>query len=131
MVQISQQLAVSVYAEWDEHYRTRITTATGAAKPIQLPVFGDLRHFRNDIVHHRGIASEDNSGRSEVLSHWFAPGDILYFDTPKVAEFMARLELAWAQPTEGWTDPQRISTSATTIRLPGPEADEAPAVDGE
>lgn len=44
--------------------------------------------------------------------------DVPYSDALKVAQFMARLEPARAQPTAGWSDPKRISTSATTIRLP-------------
>jgi hypothetical protein len=46
--------------ECEEDCRARITAATGAVT-LQLPVFGDLRLFRNDAVYRRRIASEDNS----------------------------------------------------------------------
>lgn len=94
MAVISQQWAISVFTDWDVRYRKRITEAMGADKLLNLPEFGDLRHFRNDIVHHRGVASERNTGRCEVLSHWFEVGDVLYFDVWKVAEFMQRLAIA-------------------------------------
>lgn len=54
---ISQQWVISVYTEWEEHYRQRISDAMGLSEPLKLPPFGDLRHFRNNIVHHRGIAT--------------------------------------------------------------------------
>lgn len=47
--------------ECEKDCRARITAATGAVTPLQLPVFGDLRLFRNDVVYRRRIASEDNS----------------------------------------------------------------------
>lgn len=85
---ISQQWVISVYTEWEEHYRKRISDAMGLSEPLKLPPFGDLRLFRHDIVHHRGVATADNSGRCEVFTGWFQPGESMYFDTYKVAEFM-------------------------------------------
>jgi hypothetical protein len=61
-VQRGQGVGVRDVTEWEEHYRARITTATGAATRIKLPVFGDLRLF----LVHQGIAGEDNSGRCGV-----------------------------------------------------------------
>jgi hypothetical protein len=99
---VSRQWVVSVYAEWEEHYRPRITKAIGLDEPLKLPPFGDLRLFRHDIVHNRGIASSDNSGKAEVFTHWFRPGDVMTFDTGKVAEFMAAVQIA--TPLHGVSD---------------------------
>jgi hypothetical protein len=54
---ISQQWVIAVYAEWDEHYRRRISKAMNLPEPLKLPPFGDLRLFRHDIVHHKGVAT--------------------------------------------------------------------------
>jgi hypothetical protein len=117
MAQISQQWVVAVYTEWEEHYRARLTVEGGASEPLRLHAFGDLRHFRNDIVHHRGVATKNNTGRCEVFAHWFAPGDVLYFDDKKVAEFMAQLKLAEHLPADGWGDPERVGSSAVVRRV--------------
>jgi hypothetical protein len=100
---ISQQWVISVYTEWEEHYRKRISEAMGLSEPLKLPPFGDLRLFRHDIVHHRGIATADNSGRCEVFTGWFRPGDVMHFDTAKVAEFMRAVQVTEDLPSEGWS----------------------------
>jgi len=86
--QISQQWAVTVHAEWDEHYRDRLTAALGEPEKLAWPPFGDLRHLRNDIVHNRGRASAERLRRLNVFTHWFGVGEPIFFDTRKVAEFM-------------------------------------------
>jgi hypothetical protein len=100
---ISQQWAIAVYAEWEEHYRRRISDAMGLSEPLKLPPFGDLRRFRHDIVHHRGIATAQHSGGCEVFTDWFRPGETMYFDTHKVAEFMKAVQVTEDLPTENWS----------------------------
>jgi hypothetical protein len=87
--QISQQWAVTVHAEWDEHYRDRLTAALGEPEKLAWPPFGDLRHLRNDIVHNRGRASAERLRRMSVFTDWFGVDEPIFFDTRKVAEFMA------------------------------------------
>lgn len=89
---LSQQWVISVYTEWEKHYRQRISDAMGLSEPLKLAPFGDLRLFRNDIVHHRGVATAENSGKCEVFTDWFKPGEAMYFDTHKVAEFMRAVQ---------------------------------------
>jgi hypothetical protein len=100
---ISQQWVIAVYAEWDEHYRRRISEAMGLSEPLKLPPFGDLRLFRHDIVHHRGVATAENSGRCKVFTDWFRPGETMYFDTYKVAEFMRAVRVTEELPSERWS----------------------------
>ncbi len=99
---ISQQWVIAVYTEWEEHYRKRITDAMDLPKPLELPPLGDLRHFRNDIAHHRGIATTGNSGKCEVFTDWFQPGETMYFDTYKVAEFMRAVQVTEELPSKNW-----------------------------
>lgn len=93
MSRISQQWVISVYTEWEEHYRALISAAIGLTEPLKLPMFGDLRCFRNDIVHHRGIATVDNSGRCEVFTDWFQTGETMFFDVHRVAQFMDAVQV--------------------------------------
>ena len=48
---------------------------------------GDLRHMRNDIVHHRGVASADHTGRCRVL-HWQQVDQQISIGLPHVEQFM-------------------------------------------
>jgi hypothetical protein len=100
---ISQQWVISVYTEWEEHYRKRISNAMGLSELLKFPPFGDLRLFRHDIVHHRGVATADNAGKCEVFAGWFQPGEAMYFDTNKVAEFMRAVQATEDLPSEDWS----------------------------
>jgi hypothetical protein len=101
MTRVSQQWVISVFAEWDEHYRGRISHAMGLSEPLKLPPFGDLRLFRHDIVHNRGYASAANSGKAEVFTDWFQQGESMFFDTFKVAEFMAAVKVGESLAAQG------------------------------
>lgn len=100
---VSQQWVIAVYTEWEEHYRKRISKAMGLSELLKLPPFGDLRLFRHDIVHHRGIATAEHSGKCEVFTGWFRPGETMYFDTNKVAEFMKAVKVTEDLPWENWS----------------------------
>lgn len=68
---LGRQWLVTFYSEWDEHYRERLEAAHGCQKgDIKVDVFGDLRHMRNDVVHGRGSASLNRTGKCKVLT-WF------------------------------------------------------------
>lgn len=102
MTRVSQQWVISVYVEWEEHYRRLISEARGLSEPLEWPIFGDLRLFRHDIVHHRGIATAENSGKCEVFTNWFKPGQPMFFDIYNVAEFMTNIEAVESLPRQGW-----------------------------
>jgi len=86
---LSQQWVVSVFTAWEHEYRPRLASAHGCPpSDLQYPLLGDLRRLRNDIVHHRGVATQANTGRCEVV-HWFSPGDTILVKAEYLAEFMA------------------------------------------
>jgi hypothetical protein len=73
---LGQQWLVSVFTAWEHNFRRRLATAHGVDESqITAPVLGDLRHLRNDVVHHHGIATAENTGKCLVLRHWVAVGD--------------------------------------------------------
>ena len=57
------------------------------------PAMADINRMRNDIVHHRGIATVRNSGRCEVL-RWFSPHETIHPMMAHIAEFMHYMGLA-------------------------------------
>lgn len=87
-VQLGQQWAVFVFAEWEEDLRPRLANAWNRPmNEIRVDVFGDLRRMRNDILHNRGVASDNWSGKCAVL-RWFKPGDRIVITAKHIAEFI-------------------------------------------
>lgn len=69
---------VTLYALWEEKYRPQFAAAHGRSPDDEkYDLWGDLRHLRNDVVHHGGIATAENTGRCVLLRHWFQPGDVI------------------------------------------------------
>lgn len=88
--QLGQQWLVTTHALWEEEYRARIAATLGGAKnDLGNSLFGDINKMRNDIVHHRGIASRGKSGRCEVL-RWFEDGDVMNITSRHIDEFIGR-----------------------------------------
>jgi hypothetical protein len=89
----SQQWIVYVFTQWEHEYRPRLAAALGISKDeVVVPLMGDIRLLRNDVVHHRGIATSDNTGKCEELD-WFQPGDTIYVSDVRLTDFMTRLGL--------------------------------------
>ena len=79
---------------WEAEYRNRFSDGLEGddlMRPETAPM-GDLRHIRDDLVHHRGIASEPNTGRCTVLK-WFEPGDRIVLGMRHVFDFLNRMAL--------------------------------------
>ncbi|MBK5288267.1 MAG: hypothetical protein JJE46_07355 [Acidimicrobiia bacterium] len=85
---IGQQWIAGVFAGWEEEYRPRLARAFGCpASALRHEALGDLRLMRNDVVHHRGVASESNTGQCRLL-RWFVTGEAISVKGEHVAEFM-------------------------------------------
>ena len=77
---IGNMCLVQLYTYWEDHYRSQIALALSVEDDnINVPVFGDVRHIRNSIIHHRGIALPEVE-RCEVLK-WFKEGDQISVST--------------------------------------------------
>ena len=78
---------VGVYSAWEDGYRERLAKATGVEKKeIAWSLVGDLRHLRNDIIHHHGIASEKHSGKCVVLQ-WTTIGQPITIHREMIFDF--------------------------------------------
>ncbi len=86
---LGQQWIVMVASKWNDHYRALIAKALGIEKnELKDAAMADINRMRNDIVHHRGIASTGNTGRCEAL-RWFEVGEPLHILPVHVSELMS------------------------------------------
>ena len=84
-----------VYGLWD-YYREQLhalfeaqVTASDLIKP-EADAFGDLRLIRQDIVHHKSVASSHNTGRCKLLT-WFEPGAPMVFRLSHVLNLLHQM----------------------------------------
>jgi hypothetical protein len=78
---------VSIYQYWEDRYRQDIAAALAMQKnDLRVPVMGDLRHYRNSIIHHGGVAIPAVA-RCELL-HWFGPGQRIELSQEHMREIM-------------------------------------------
>lgn len=67
----------TMFARWEAHYRPAFADANGVEeKQVRSDVIGDIRNLRNDVIHHRGIATKKNTGKCKVLTQ-FNEGDMI------------------------------------------------------
>ena len=80
---IGNMCLVMIYQYWDDRYRDEIAKSKGISKgELTSDLFGDIRHFRNSIIHNNGIAiSEVN--RCKILK-WFRENDEIVIDAIKM-----------------------------------------------
>jgi hypothetical protein len=89
---LGRQWLVSLYQEWEDDIRPRLGKAFHVSKErVIAPVFGDLRLMRHDIIHKRGVASSENSGRTQILK-WFSPGETIDLVDQHFLDFKQALE---------------------------------------
>jgi hypothetical protein len=81
-----------------------------ALNDIADPFLGDLNKMRNDVVHHYGVATRENTGRCEKL-RWFGIGKPIHVMPEHVAEFMGYLGRVHSMDGIGGDEPWEIKTS--------------------
>lgn len=67
-----------MFARWEAYYRPAFAEANGVEKEqVRSDVIGDIRNLRNDVVHHRGLATKKNTGKCKILTK-FNEGDTIF-----------------------------------------------------
>jgi hypothetical protein len=67
-----------LYSIWSDKYRPQIASTLGVQiRDISSDIFGDIRHIRNSIIHHDGIALEEVKNCKQLK--YFNPGDRIVF----------------------------------------------------
>jgi len=83
-----------IYSRWEDHYRPALAHIVGAEpKAVVSDVMGDIRHLRNDVTHHRGIATKANTGRCKVLTR-FKAGDRIRLTPEDVLLLHSAIEIS-------------------------------------
>lgn len=83
-------LVVAIYQIWEEHYRELLATAKRVEKnDILSDLFGDLRRYRQSIVHHRSIALADVSLNKSL--HWTGAGSAIEPSSTEVRELLTAI----------------------------------------
>lgn len=77
---------------WDKNLRDGLQESLPGTDviPPESDVLGDLRRIRNDLVHHGGVATSDNSGRCAVLK-WFHPDEQMVLTMRHVLDFLNQM----------------------------------------
>lgn len=88
---LSRLWIISFFSQWEEHFRPCLAGARGIEpSDLEVPLLGDLRLLRNYSVHHGGIVKSDWESKSQVLKHWFRPGDAIHLTGAQFKEFESR-----------------------------------------
>jgi len=88
---IGNMTIVSIYQFWEDHYREKIADSLNKGKnDLKIPIFGDIRIFRNYIIHNNSVCG--NKVRKCEELKWFSPGDILFIDSDKIDLIIGRIQ---------------------------------------
>lgn len=88
---IGNMSLISIYQYWDDHFRQKIADLLfkKGKNDIKSPIMGDLRFFRQSIIHHQGIALK-NVEKCEILK-WYKEGDEIFIDKVKLEEIVSHV----------------------------------------
>jgi hypothetical protein len=66
---LAQYLIVLIYHLWENEYRLRIAEILGCSEPniLKLPICGDLRLLRHEILKHNGVITKETKARLKIL----------------------------------------------------------------
>jgi hypothetical protein len=99
--QLGHQWIVFVFAIWEDELRGRLANALGVPRKdrntVTHPILGDLRLIRNDVIHKRGVATQEHTGRCATL-RWFSVGDDIVIENWMVVEVMDAFGLTRPAP---------------------------------
>lgn len=98
-MRLGRQWLVALYAAWEHEYRPRLATAHGVnLDSVVVPMFGDLRLLRHDILHCRGMATLEHTGRCQILQ-WFTVGDEINIRGEHELDLVT--QIPWAKMRQG------------------------------
>ena len=93
---LGQRFIVDTYTYWEDGYRPRIADAAKIEKnKLTADVFGDIRIIRNDIIHHRGIATNRIKG-CKILK-WYSEGDLISISEDQFETLITEVRAALEQ----------------------------------
>ena len=100
-VRAGQLHVILIYAFWESRYRASIAAALGIRSgDLNLPIMGDLRRLRNDIVHRGAVIQRETAEKLEVLTQ-FKEGETVHFSDVEVWDMMKHIGTALRNLTAG------------------------------
>lgn len=97
---LGHQWITFLFELWEHEYRPRLAKIhRRSVGDEKYDLLGDLRHLRNDVVHHRGVATSGNTGRCILLRHWFQPGEVIRLAGRHLDEFFRMFP--WSELARG------------------------------
>ena len=81
----------NVFGRWEHDFRPKVAKALGVElEKVRSDVMGDIRRIRNDVVHNRGIASNEHSAKVRLLTDWVTVGDEIRVGEAQVIDLRKR-----------------------------------------
>ena len=66
---LSHNFIVFAFHLWEQEYRPRTARLLGIeTNELSLPILGDIRHLRNEVLKNRGVLTESKNQRLEAIS---------------------------------------------------------------
>lgn len=88
---IGNMCLVMIYQYWEDRYREEIAKSKDINKgELTSDLIGDIRHFRNSIIHNNGRAIPEVD-RCKILK-WFRAGDEIVIDSVKMDQLINQLK---------------------------------------
>ena len=94
-VRAAQLLVVLIFEFWESDYRARIAMALKLPNQnaLKIPILGDLRVLRQDVIHHGGIIRKETTRKLKVISGLRA-GNELVLDAQNVEHLVVAVKAA-------------------------------------
>ncbi|WP_207006288.1 hypothetical protein [Nocardioides aromaticivorans] len=91
---LSDAWLTMLFARWEAHYRPAFAAANGVeVDRVVSDVIGDIRHLRNDVVHHGGVASARNAGKCIIMTK-FSEGTRIQLQPEDVRTLRSALKVS-------------------------------------
>lgn len=91
---------VQLYSYWEDNYRSKIAESMNVKKTeLSSDIFGDIRHYRNSIIHHSGIALKEI--KKCKLLKWFNEGDQIVLNKNHIQDVIFHVKneiIGWGKP---------------------------------
>ncbi|MES2686253.1 MAG: hypothetical protein V4706_05480 [Pseudomonadota bacterium] len=93
--QMVRAILVFMYAYWDEDIRHRWAAAKKMdATDIKIDIFGDLRLFRQALLHKKGVMPEEIFKKLKVLGYMVESGKAMHIDYEHMHDIFVKVKQA-------------------------------------
>lgn len=94
-VRAAQLLIVLLFEYWESKHRAHIAAALGHkhTNDLKVPLLGEIRLLRQDVIHHRGIVRHETQKELRLLSG-FEGGQQIRLDGRQVESLVVQLKAA-------------------------------------